>query len=123
MLREEVLVSTDNKFCSVCGKPGHHPKDCEGFLRSEINKEAKGEKKDQVAYARKTYYFLNLYILREYLTLDLKPKHSNPESDFLKNILPERLVDDWVFICFLVGKYIIFILYIFILFIFILYFF
>eukprot|EP01091_Cochliopodium_minus_P010636 TRINITY_DN285_c0_g1_i2.p1 TRINITY_DN285_c0_g1~~TRINITY_DN285_c0_g1_i2.p1 ORF type:complete len:1238 (-),score=479.98 TRINITY_DN285_c0_g1_i2:99-3812(-) len=104
VLREEVLTNNTNKFCSMCGKPGHAPNECSGFLRKEVMSDTSKENAEKVPYARKTYYFLNLFILREYLVEDLKPKFIDNENPFHKSLLNERLVDDWVFICFLVGN-------------------
>ncbi|GFZ20244.1 exoribonuclease 4 [Actinidia rufa] len=52
------------------------------------------------ALIRKPYEFLNIWILREYLELDLKI--SNPPEKV--NIDLDRLIDDFIFMCFFVGN-------------------
>lgn len=96
VLREEVITTKNNTFCSMCGKPGHSPNECSGFLRKEVMKEDTTGKSEKAPYARKTYYFLNLYVLREYLVHDLSPKMIDEGSSLQRSILPGRLVDDWV---------------------------
>nr|XP_043630560.1 5'-3' exoribonuclease 3-like [Erigeron canadensis] len=49
---------------------------------------------------KKPYQFLHVWILREYLNLDLKP--TNLPEKFVCDL--ERLIDDFIFICFFAGN-------------------
>eukprot|EP00455_Lapot_gusevi_P025018 TRINITY_DN2619_c0_g1_i1.p1 TRINITY_DN2619_c0_g1~~TRINITY_DN2619_c0_g1_i1.p1 ORF type:complete len:1085 (-),score=313.00 TRINITY_DN2619_c0_g1_i1:432-3491(-) len=88
ILREQVLFS--QKKCSICGQEGHFASDCQGFARSE----EEGEKKK----TDRPFQFLHIHILREYLERELKLEYLPFEYDF------ERVIDDFVFMCFFVGN-------------------
>jgi 5'-3' exoribonuclease 2 len=57
------------------------------------------ETKKKVQIARKPYQLLSVSVLREYLALDLKPTAALPFK-----LDPERLFDDYIFMCFFVGN-------------------
>lgn len=82
--------------CEICNQFGHETKDCTGIAR-----EKKG-KHDEFAGGyvptESNYIFLRLSVLREYLQRDLYIHHLPFKFDI------ERIVDDWVFLCFFVGN-------------------
>ena len=57
------------------------------------------ETKKKVAIARKPYQLLSVSVLREYLALELRPVAPTPFK-----LDPERLFDDFIFMCFFVGN-------------------
>ena len=57
------------------------------------------ETRKKVAIARKPYQLLSVSVLREYLTFELKPTTPTPFK-----LDPERLFDDYIFMCFFVGN-------------------
>jgi hypothetical protein len=83
--------------CFLCGQSGHLAADCEGKPKRQkgLNDENHAESN---GVARKPFQFLNIWTLREYLEFDLVIKDAPFEVDF------ERLVDDFVFMCFFVGN-------------------
>ena len=89
ILRESVANPRDMK-CFKCNKVGHMAAEC-----------GAGHTQDQARLARAVeFQFVKIAVLREYLLLEFKD---------LKEKLPflfdfERLVDDFVFLCFFVGN-------------------
>ncbi|ABO96597.1 predicted protein, partial [Ostreococcus lucimarinus CCE9901] len=57
------------------------------------------ETKKKVAIARKPYQLLSVSVLREYLALDMRPVAPTPFK-----LDPERMFDDFIFMCFFVGN-------------------
>lgn len=80
ILREIVFQQKDNNA----------PK-TDGMMVAETQK--------KVSIARKPYQLLSVSVLREYLALDLRPEQPLP----FKND-PERMYDDYIFMCFFVGN-------------------
>jgi len=57
------------------------------------------ETEKKVSIARKPYQLLSVSVLREYLALDMRPEQPTPFK-----MDPERLYDDYIFMCFFVGN-------------------
>ncbi|KAI5082289.1 hypothetical protein GOP47_0002391 [Adiantum capillus-veneris] len=91
ILREVITVGTQGDKCFLCGQSGHLAADCE-----ESN--AGSSETAEESVKKKPFQFLKVWTLREYLELDLKISDSPFEVDF------ERIVDDFVFMCFFVGN-------------------
>ncbi|KAE8701900.1 5'-3' exoribonuclease 3 [Hibiscus syriacus] len=95
ILREIVFTPGQDK-CFLCGQMGHVAANCEGKAKRK-NGEF-DEKADGNAVARKPYLFLNIWTLREYLEYEMRIPNPPFEIDL------ERIVDDFIFICFFVGN-------------------
>lgn len=78
--------------CDICGQLGHEMAECTGQMAS-----AAPDQPPPVC-AEQQYIFVRLCVLREYLRRELEMHNLPFEYDF------ERVVDDWVFMCFFVGN-------------------
>eukprot|EP01084_Bolivina_argentea_P093825 168688_1 len=88
ILREEVLFGK-NRPCDKCGLPGHFTDKC-----TNPPKERDPDAKKKL----KPFIFANLCVLREYLEFEL----FCAEIEEWWNL--ERVIDDFVFLCFFVGN-------------------
>eukprot|EP00053_Salpingoeca_punica_P011898 m.106094 g.106094 ORF g.106094 m.106094 type:complete len:1271 (-) comp15807_c0_seq2:863-4675(-) len=96
ILREEVTFGNKQVKCSMCGQMGHASDDCKGEA-----KEKSGEFDEQAAAVkRKPFQFLRISVLREYLEKELRSGDYACVGGF--NL--ERVIDDFVFMCFFVGN-------------------
>mmetsp|Transcript_21952 Transcript_21952/g.21149 ORF Transcript_21952/g.21149 Transcript_21952/m.21149 type:complete len:231 (-) Transcript_21952:99-791(-) len=86
ILREEVMNVSDMK-CDSCGRTGHMAADCQYNGTNKV-KLAKGVR----------FQFIKLNVVREYLFLEFKDVRVPFKFDF------ERIIDDFVFLCFFVGN-------------------
>ncbi|KAL6054122.1 5'-3' exoribonuclease 2 [Balamuthia mandrillaris] len=96
ILREVILQNNQNN-CFICGQPGHMASECKGKAR-----EKQGEF-DEQDFKRQPFQFVYIPILREYLDVDLRPPGECLWGDS-KDYDLERLIDDFVFLCFFVGN-------------------
>uniref|UniRef100_A0A182QMX3 5'-3' exoribonuclease n=1 Tax=Anopheles farauti TaxID=69004 RepID=A0A182QMX3_9DIPT len=93
IIREEFLPNKERP-CDVCQQMGHEMKNCTG-LQSE--RELSG--RTPPAPGKETQFiFVRLNVLKEYLQKELFMPNLPFEYDF------ERVLDDWVFMCFFVGN-------------------
>lgn len=91
ILREDVFFEESRRYniCMLCGTKGHFSDDCAKAT----------DKKKPCLVSDKPFIFLDIAVLREYLQLEFMLDGELPRSaDF------ERLIDDWVFLCFFIGN-------------------
>jgi 5'-3' exoribonuclease 2 len=91
IIREEFLPNKPRP-CEICTQIGHEMKDCTG-LEVEFNTQA------EVQFGKETQFiFVRLNVLKEYLSRELDMPNLPFPYEF------ERVIDDWVFMCFFVGN-------------------
>jgi len=85
-LLREIFVFPSEVICSLCGQRGHTPKQCIKHIQ-------KSNIVDSVQFQ-----YISIWRIREYLELEFR----NVKTPFTKDF--ERIVDDFVFLCFFVGN-------------------
>ncbi|KAI3937855.1 hypothetical protein MKW92_025261 [Papaver armeniacum] len=93
----EIVVNAQQDKCFICGQVGHLAANCEGKAAKRKFEEL-DEKQETAVTAKKPYQFVNIWTLREYLDYEMRIPNPPFEIDL------ERLVDDFIFICFFVGN-------------------
>ncbi|XP_055680069.1 5'-3' exoribonuclease 2 homolog isoform X1 [Lutzomyia longipalpis] len=90
IIREEFLPNKERP-CEVCSQFGHELSKCEGLNGGDSSEPPPIAKEVQ-------FIFVRLSVLREYLERELEMPNLPFEYDF------DRVIDDWVFMCFFVGN-------------------
>ncbi|MCO5599193.1 hypothetical protein L7F22_053293 [Adiantum nelumboides] len=96
ILREVVHQPGQQTKCFFCGQTSHLAPDCPE-LDLKQRESTQAQTGNPVA-TKLPFQFLNIWKLREYLELDFRVQDPPFKMDF------ERLVDDFVFLCFFVGN-------------------
>ncbi|KAL9693962.1 hypothetical protein quinque_013247 [Culex quinquefasciatus] len=92
IIREEFLPNKERP-CDICQQMGHEMKDCAGL------KSARDCERSPPPPGKETQFiFVRLNVLKEYLAKELDMPNLPFAYDF------ERVIDDWVFMCFFVGN-------------------
>jgi len=93
IIRENVM-DFQKVTCRICGQQGHFDYSCMGKA-----KEKSGNFDEQAPIVEKCkFQFLKVPVLREYLYYEFGDLTKFPHYDF------ERIIDDFVFLCFFVGN-------------------
>ncbi|KAK1385025.1 hypothetical protein POM88_022760 [Heracleum sosnowskyi] len=94
ILREVVFTPGQQNKCFLCGQMGHMAAECEGNAK---RKNGEFDEKGEIV-PKKPYHFLHIWTLREYLEIEMRIPNIPFKIDF------ERIVDDFIFMCFFVGN-------------------
>lgn len=92
IIREE-FKPNQPRPCELCGQLGHELKECTGAAKPKEEFDLEKPIEQDVEFI-----FIRLNVLREYLEKELTMHHLPFPFDL------ERVIDDWVFMCFFVGN-------------------
>lgn len=91
IIREEFLPNKPRP-CEICSQIGHEMKNCTGL-------DVEFHTQPDVQFGKETQFiFVRLNVLKEYLSRELDMPNLPFPYEF------ERVIDDWVFMCFFVGN-------------------
>lgn len=90
IIREEFLPNKPRP-CEICGSIGHEMAGCEGLMPATAQEQAP-------LASEVKFIFVRLSVLKEYLKRTLQMPNLPFPYEF------ERVLDDWVFLCFFVGN-------------------
>ncbi|GBL98516.1 5'-3' exoribonuclease 2 [Araneus ventricosus] len=94
IIREE-FKPNQPRPCELCGQIGHEMKDCTGAAKE---KQGEFDELEKPLELDVEFIFIRLNVLREYLAKELTMDNLPFPFDL------ERVIDDWVFMCFFVGN-------------------
>jgi 5'-3' exoribonuclease 2 len=95
----ELVVFKNTPFCGICRQNGHYADSCAGKLmtKSDLAAEAAGS---SYVNGKKPFQLLSIAVLREYLSQEFQ----DVANTINFNYSLERVLDDWVMLCFFVGN-------------------
>ena len=102
VLREE-FRPTSKKPCDLCHHRGHKLKQCPGLPEGGVDKDKVGWGTERAKKGPK-FLFIDLNVLRDFLGKDLGHRATTTTKSKESRQHVERLIDDWIFICFFVGN-------------------
>ncbi|KRT81801.1 hypothetical protein AMK59_5283, partial [Oryctes borbonicus] len=91
IIREEFKPNKPRP-CDLCGQIGHDLKSCSGIENNMSSEQ------ENILGSEGEFIFVRLNVLREYLERELAMPNLPFTYDF------DRVLDDWVFMCFFVGN-------------------
>ncbi|GFS82869.1 5'-3' exoribonuclease 2 [Nephila pilipes] len=94
IIREE-FKPNQPRPCELCGQIGHEMKECTGAAKE---KQGEFDELQKPLELDVDFIFIRLNVLREYLAKELTMDNLPFQFDL------ERVIDDWVFMCFFVGN-------------------
>lgn len=99
IIREEVLFGQQVLQCYLCGSTGHRADECKGVFRKQY-----GVLDWNSKYMNSKLQFVHLYILREYFEAEFYGLSNEFKKEENDKYTIERILDDFVFLCFFCGN-------------------